>query len=39
MIGFKVEVIFNASKLIAKSEATARTARFALSTQIKKRQR
>ncbi|CAM3214062.1 minor capsid protein [Streptococcus pluranimalium] len=36
MIGFKVEVIFNASKLIAKSEATARTARFALSNQIKK---
>ncbi|WP_369350395.1 minor capsid protein [Streptococcus hillyeri] len=36
MIGFKVEVIFNAGKLIAKSEATARTARFALSNQIKK---
>ena len=36
MIGFKTTVIFNATTLIAKNEATAKTARFALSSQIKK---
>lgn len=36
MIGFKTTVIFKASQLIAKHEATAQKARLALSTQIKK---
>lgn len=36
MIGFKAQVIFNAAQLIAKSEATAKKARLALTTQIKK---
>lgn len=36
MIGFKVKVVFNASKVIGKHEATAKRARLALSKQILK---